>query len=164
MLSRAAQRAAKAPIAHFSTSARFAAKPSRFVPAGSAAPKPAKKAAPTPAARQTSPGTSLPKDKTWKPTDSIKFAAPAAAATQPIRPSADGSVATDASASTAASPSANTAPTQQPGPNAKTTSSNLSRQMPTPLPQNSLPRPNRNLLVPCPTCAKVFHPPLISSS
>jgi import inner membrane translocase subunit TIM50 len=126
MLSRAAQRAAKAPIAHFSTSTRFAAKSSRFVPAGSAAPKPApaKKSAPTPSARQTSPGTSLNQDKTWKPTDSIKFAAPAAAASQPIRPAADGPVATDASASTTASPSANTAPTQQPGPNAKTTPSN----------------------------------------
>lgn len=124
MLSRAAQRAAKAPIAHFSTSARFAAKPSRFVPAGSAAPKPTKQSPPASSARQTSPGTSLPKDKTWKPTDSIKFAAPAAAASQPIRPSADGPVAPDASASTKASPSANTTPTQQPGPNAKSASSN----------------------------------------
>lgn len=123
MLSRAAQRAAKAPIAYFSTSSRSLAKSSRFVPAGAAAPKPAKQAPSATSARQTSPGTSLPKDKTWKPTDSIKFAAPAAAASQPVRPAADGTVAPDASASTNASPSANTTPSAQPGPFPETTSS-----------------------------------------
>ncbi|KAG9706991.1 hypothetical protein KCU73_g17697, partial [Aureobasidium melanogenum] len=92
MLSRAAQRAAKASTNHFSTSARSLAKSSRFVPAGAAAPKQAKQSASATSARQTSPGTNLPKDKTWKPTDSIKFAAPAAAASQPVRPAADGPV------------------------------------------------------------------------
>ncbi|TIA33438.1 NIF-domain-containing protein [Aureobasidium pullulans] len=138
MLSRAAQRAAKAPIAHFTTSARSLAKPSRFVPAGAAVPKTAKQAPaatprqpPTTSARQTSPGTSIPKDKTWKPTDSIKFAAPAAAAaasqapkptSEPVRPAADGPVSPDGSASTRAAPSANTEPTSQPGPFPKTSS------------------------------------------
>ncbi|KAG9524902.1 NIF-domain-containing protein, partial [Aureobasidium melanogenum] len=124
MLSRAAQRAAKASTNHFSTSARSLAKSSRFVPAGAAAPKQAKQSASATSARQTSPGTNLPKDKTWKPTDSIKFAAPAAAASQPVRPAADGPVAPDASASTKASPNANTTPSEQPGPFPETTSSN----------------------------------------
>lgn len=122
MLSRAAQRAAKASINHFSTSARSTAKSSRFVPAGAAAPKQPKQS-PTTSARQTSPGTNLPKDKTWKATDGIKFAAPAATASQPVRPAADGPVAPDASASTKASPNANTTPSEQPGPFPDTTSS-----------------------------------------
>lgn len=125
MLSRAAQRAAKA---RFSTCAVSLAKPRRFVPAGA---KPVKQspaaAAPRPStaasARQTSPGTSLPNDHTWKPQDSIKFAAPAAAASQATRPTADpvrsathAQVARDGSANTQASSRANTEPTSQPGP------------------------------------------------
>jgi import inner membrane translocase subunit TIM50 len=135
MLSRVAQQAAKA---RFSTSARS---PGRFVPPSAKAPKkhvaparstanptakpvPAAAARPAAPARQTSPGTSLPRDKTWKPQDAIKFAAPAAAASQAVRPSVvppirsatDAPVAGHGAANTNASPRANTEPTSQPGP------------------------------------------------
>lgn len=141
MLSRAAQVAAKTAAARFSTSARFAAK-GRFVPAGAKPPKPPRVPQPPASgpARQTSPGTSLPKDETWKAQDGIKFAAPAAAAkaatpaSETHRPTADAAIADDASANTKASPHLNTEPTSQPGPNAA-----AAEEAPEPQPTGPLP-------------------------
>ena len=111
MLSRAAARALKSPAqSHVSIAYRGYAKAGKpkttqFVPTvkkGSSIPSA------TGAARQTSPGTAIPKDKTWKPQDSIKFGGPGAAA---------GAAAGGAgSAASAASPELNTEPASQPGP------------------------------------------------
>lgn len=72
-------------------------------------------------ARQTSPGTSLPRDKTWKPKDSIKFGGPAAAAGTEATGRVSGTGAQDSASDTAeynteATPSANTVADGQPGP------------------------------------------------
>ncbi|KAF2224828.1 hypothetical protein BDZ85DRAFT_214500 [Elsinoe ampelina] len=71
-------------------------------------------------ARQTSPGTSVPKDQTWKPKDSIKFAGTgAASATSSQPPEASTQAASSresAEFNKNASPSANTIPHGQPGP------------------------------------------------
>ncbi|EME46892.1 hypothetical protein DOTSEDRAFT_70745 [Dothistroma septosporum NZE10] len=58
-----------------------ATKPPRSpAPSSSRPPKPpAPKAYPSASARQTSPGTAVPREQTWKPKDSIKFGGPAAA-------------------------------------------------------------------------------------
>ncbi|KAF4552721.1 Mitochondrial import inner membrane translocase subunit tim50-like protein [Elsinoe fawcettii] len=71
-------------------------------------------------ARQTSPGTGIPKDQTWQPKDSIKFGSTAgvrAASSQP--PEADtqaSSAAETEEFNKNATPSANTVPKSQPGP------------------------------------------------
>ncbi|KAF2168411.1 hypothetical protein M409DRAFT_21162 [Zasmidium cellare ATCC 36951] len=65
--------------------ASSSSKPPRPPPAQSSSPRTAKPPPPkdfksaTGAARQTSPGTSVPKDQTWKPQDGIKLGGPAAA-------------------------------------------------------------------------------------
>lgn len=98
MLSRAAARAYRAPAQnHLTVASRGYAKAGKpratqFIPRSNKSPSPST----TGAARQTSPGTAIPKDNTWKPKDAIKFGGPAAAA--------------------GAAKSANTEPTQQPGP------------------------------------------------
>lgn len=105
MLSRAAARAIKAPVqSHLVVARRAYAKAgkpkgTRFIPNANIN-KPTAPPA-TGAARQTSPGTSIPQDKTWKPQDSIKFGGPAAAA---------------GAAKPEPTQSANTEPIAQPGP------------------------------------------------
>lgn len=75
----------------------------------------------TGAARQTSPGTNLPRDQTWKPKDSIKFGGPAAAAGADAAGRVSSTASQDsptdtAEYNTAADPSANTVAEGQPGP------------------------------------------------
>ena len=70
--------------------------------------------------RQTSPGTSLPKDQTWTPKDAIKFAAPAAASgAAATKPSQSSNMEASGEFNTEAKPSANTEPERQPGPTPK---------------------------------------------
>ena len=70
---------------------------------------------PAGSARQTSPGTSFPKDQTWKPKDSINFGG--AAPAQPTPPEVSESSEQTAEFNKEADPNSNTAPTGQPGPN-----------------------------------------------
>ncbi|KAL1297550.1 hypothetical protein AAFC00_006119 [Neodothiora populina] len=99
MLSRAAARAFRAQQPArataqppFSLAIRGYAKagkprPTQFIKTNKASPAAPSTSAPSPApsavsgaARQTSPGTTIPKNQTWKPQDSIKFGGPAATA------------------------------------------------------------------------------------
>ncbi|KAF2151730.1 NIF-domain-containing protein [Myriangium duriaei CBS 260.36] len=97
-------------------------KPSFNQPKGDA-PKQTPSSSSTGSARQTSPGTSFPKDQTWTPQDSIKFGGPAAA--HPA-PSSQHTTASDpkrseqtAEFNESPNPNANTIPQGQPGPNPK---------------------------------------------
>lgn len=81
---------------------------------------PSSATAATGAARQTSPGTSLPNDQTWKPKDAIKFGGSAAATSEAAGEATKRSDAEQtAEFNPSASSSANTAPEQQPGPTPK---------------------------------------------
>lgn len=131
MLGRAAARGLKSPTqSHIISASRGYAKAgkpkgTRFIPNVN---KPTAPSPVTGAARQTSPGTSIGADKTWKPQDSIKFGGPAAAAGAASNLPNGGSNATgegegeseseaqNAEFNRAADPSVNTEPVAQPGP------------------------------------------------
>lgn len=78
----AAQRSILRPVARTPSAAALVRSYARPPPGKKAPPRATPKYTPTKptiSTRQTSPGTSIPKDQTWTPKDAIKFAAPAAA-------------------------------------------------------------------------------------
>lgn len=86
--------------------------------------RPAPTSATTAGAKQTSPGTSYPKDQTWTPTDGVRFGGPSAAQptpTQSSRPSStEESSEQTAEFNAQSDPNVNTAPSEQPGPSQRT--------------------------------------------